>query len=598
MAKPRLSIRLQVLLLAIGFTLIIAVGVCVASICAYHKNVMRSATQSTEYNLQVAAGSLSQDVAEIDNLADWCTVNSTIRGYVLSSHWQGQVINIYNTLLTKYSSQHTARYLRRVLITDTQSRFLQQGTATTHSRAINAETVNRLPLFTNGTAADSWTVIADDPLMTVNTGTVIPVMRTMTNASTGATARVYITVSTSLITDAVAHYALSEGSRLFWIMDGCAYELTDGSLDSTDISSEDLQDVTDRFSRDLMDSKTQVLRLGSETALVYPVGANGLFLAQTLPKVSLLDTVFFLYLPLLGALFMLLLLGLLLGLLLRQMISVPVQALQDQLRRIGQGDFTPNPAIEWDNEMGDIGRGINGLSRSVTGLMEHRLEDERQKKDLEYRMLQNQINPHFIYNTLNSIKWMATIQHAPGIAEMTMALSRLLKSVSKGNERLVPLQEEFALLNDYFTIQQYRYGGTITMDVTYIEDERLCRDCMIPRFTLQPLVENAIFHGIEPKGCAGNIEILVLRDTTGDVLIDLKDDGVGMSPEQAAKALSEPGPEEAAAKFRHVGMWNVHRRLQYSFGEGYGLSIRSEPGKGTVVTVRLPPTESQKGGNS
>ncbi len=282
-------------------------------------------------------------------------------------------------------------------------------------------------------------------------------------------------------------------------------------------------------------------------------------------------------------------LGMLLAFLLRRVIARPVRALQEQLERIGGGDFTPNPAIEWNNEMGDIGRGINRLSRSVSALMERRLEDERTKRDLEYRMLQNQINPHFLYNTLNSIKWMATIQHAPGIAEMTTALSRLLKSVSKGNERLVPLQEEFALLNDYFTIQQYRYGGTVTMDVTYIEDERLCQNCLIPRFTLQPLVENAIFHGIEPKGCAGSIALTVTRDhANGDVLLALTDDGVGMTAGQAAKALTEPGPEEAAAKFRHVGIWNVHKRLQYSFGVAYGLSIASTPGQGTTVTVRLP----------
>ena len=210
-------------------------------------------------------------------------------------------------------------------------------------------------------------------------------------------------------------------------------------------------------------------------------------------------------------------------------------------------------------------------------------------------MLQNQINPHFIYNTLNSIKWMATIQHAPGIAEMVTALSRLLKSVSKSNERLVPLYEEFALLNDYFTIQQYRYGGTITLDVSYIEDEKLNQTCLIPRFTLQPLVENAIFHGIEPKGSAGEVTLRVERDTAnGDVLIRLTDDGIGMTAEQAAKALQEPGPEEAAAKYRHVGMWNVHKRLQYSFGEAYGLSIESEPGVGTTVMVRLPGPPAQQ----
>ena len=297
----------------------------------------------------------------------------------------------------------------------------------------------------------------------------------------------------------------------------------------------------------------------------------------------------FVSVPLLISLTAILLLGCSLAFLLHRMIAHPISALQSRIEKISGGDFSADPDIEWDNELGDIGRGINSMSAGVTALMEHRLEDEKQKQDLEYRMLQNQINPHFIYNTLNSIKWMATIQHAPGIAEMVMALSRLLKSISKSNERLVPLYEEFALLNDYFTIQQYRYGGTITLDVSYIEDENLTHSCLIPRFTLQPLVENAIFHGIEPKGSAGEVTLRVERDAAnGDVLILLSDDGVGMTPAQAAKALQEPGPEEAAAKYRHVGIWNVHRRLQYSFGDAYGLRIESEPGVGTTVTVRLP----------
>ena len=204
------------------------------------------------------------------------------------------------------------------------------------------------------------------------------------------------------------------------------------------------------------------------------------------------------------------------------------------------------------------------------------------------RQLQNQINPHFIYNTLNSIKWMATIQHAPGIAEMVMALSRLLKSISKSNERLVPLYEEFALLNDYFTIQQYRYGGTITLDVSYIEDESLNHSCLIPRFTLQPLVENAIFHGIEPKGSAGEVTLRVERDTAnGDVLIHLTDDGVGMTEEQARQLLSE-NKNEKTEFFREIGVSNVHKRLQYEFGEDYGLRVESRLSEFTTVSVLLP----------
>ena len=160
---------------------------------------------------------------------------------------------------------------------------------------------------------------------------------------------------------------------------------------------------------------------------------------------------------------------------LEQVITRPVEALQKRIETVGSGNFAPDRTVEWNNELGDIGRGINQLAENVDSLMTRRVEDERRKQELEYRMLQNEVNPHFIYNTLNSIRWMATIQHAPGIAEMVTAFARLTKSISKGTQKLVPLQEELALLNDYFTIQQYRYGGDLEIEVSRIESETLCR---------------------------------------------------------------------------------------------------------------------------
>ena len=146
-------------------------------------------------------------------------------------------------------------------------------------------------------------------------------------------------------------------------------------------------------------------------------------------------------------------------------------------------------------------------------------------------MLQSQINPHFIYNTLNSIKWMSTIQGSTGISEMTTALAKLLKSISKGTRLMVPIEEELSLLEDYFTIQSYRYGGTITMDIQVDEDSLL--QFQIIKFTLQPLVENAIFHGVEPKG-SGHILIHVFFEKLTEegepsIRIDVTDDGIGMS---------------------------------------------------------------------
>ena len=220
--------------------------------------------------------------------------------------------------------------------------------------------------------------------------------------------------------------------------------------------------------------------------------------------------------------------------------------------------------------------------------MTTRLEDEKQKKDLEYKVLQSQINPHFIYNTLNSIKWMATIQGASGISEMTTALAKLLKSISKGTSLLVPIREELSLLNDYFTIQSYRYGGTITLEVRV--EEGFLYDCQILKFTLQPLVENAIFHGIEPKG-TGSIRILVKQELSEGlppgICISVTDNGIGMSREKADQILST-NEDSSADFFREIGVSNVQKRLQYEFGSAYGITIDSVEGEYTTMCIHIP----------
>lgn len=131
------------------------------------------------------------------------------------------------------------------------------------------------------------------------------------------------------------------------------------------------------------------------------------------------------------------------------MINHPVQELQVRMKHISEGNFERDSSIEWQHELGDIGRSINDLAEDVKTLMDQRIRDENEKREYEYKMLQSQINPHFLYNTLNSIKWMATIQNAPGIAEMTTALSRLLKNIAKGTEKAVLLSAELSLLDDY-----------------------------------------------------------------------------------------------------------------------------------------------------
>lgn len=593
----RSSIQGRIILLAMLFSLLAAAVILITSMNTVARRLERTTLQSAEYALETAGATIRGNIEEVDSLADWCIANASVRTWLLSTNSQQTLTqNIYTQISGKISAMRTVTYLQRFLAIGAGGGYMSFSTNSNQSAALrttlSAGAVAALPGFGDGESGTAWQTIVKDPLMLPERATAgIPVTRTTQDAS-GHVGRVYIAVSAALITDPLRDFTLAEGGQLYWVMNDTLYAVRDNAPMEIDRLSH-LTDYTLR-SGETLDSATRLYNAevdGQKLLVVsYPLGLHELYLAEAIPLAPS-GTVLFSLLagPAMASPLVILALGIALALLLHRLVATPILLLQRQIERLGGGDFTPDPALEWDNELGDIGRGINQMTQNITALMEKRIEDERQKQDLEYRMLQNQINPHFIYNTLNSIKWMAAIQHVSGIAEMTTALSRLLKSLSKGTERLVPLYEEFALLDDYFTIQQYRYGGTITLEVAYIEDERLARTCLIPRFTLQPLVENAIFHGIEPRGQAGSILIRVVRDTErADVLLYLQDDGVGMTPEQAVRALAEPGPEEANLKFRHVGMWNVHRRLQYSFGEAYGLSIQSTPGTGTTVIVRLP----------
>ncbi len=588
------SIQVRVLALTLLFTLGVSIVIAIGNMRQLAAEWERTTLLNAEYALQTAATAIRRDIEEVDDLAGWCAYNPSMRTYLLTDlSNNNQALSMYPTVSAKYSTLRTQPYVQRFVLINSKGRQMIFGTATTNTVAMTPEVLACIPGYEE--EYSGWSCIIRDPMaLTSQALDTIPITRKLTLSGTNREAHICAFVSPSLITASLKGFTMPEGSSLLWQMGGRYY-----SIDGNTLAEETLPDIpADRLDVDMLDDNTEVYSLGgrSDAQLVvrYPIGVHDLYLIEIIPNGPMQRQIPYLSDSLIVSLLAILVLGLLLAFLLHRMIAPPITALQNRITKIGNGDFSFDPDIEWNNELGDIGRGINSMSASVTALMDRRLEDEKQKQDLEYRMLQNQINPHFIYNTLNSIKWMATIQHAPGIAEMVTALSRLLKSVSKSNERLVPLFEEFALLNDYFTIQQYRYGGTITLDVSYIEDEKLNQTCLIPRFTLQPLVENAIFHGIEPKGSAGEVSLRVERDTNGDVLIRLTDDGIGMTAEQAAKALQEPGPEEAAAKYRHVGMWNVHKRLQYSFGEAYGLSIESEPDVGTTVTVRLPGPSTQQ----
>lgn len=279
-----------------------------------------------------------------------------------------------------------------------------------------------------------------------------------------------------------------------------------------------------------------------------------------------------------------LVIGFSLSLLFTRYLTRPIMRLIEHMEVISSGNFSKNPDIESNDELGIIGRQINEMSAHVSVLMENRIRDEQEKMNLEIKILQAQINPHFLYNTLDSIKWIATMQHNAGIVKVVSALSSLLKNMAKGFNEKVTVRQELDFLDNYITIEKIRYIELFDVEIS-IEDPELYNARMI-KLTLQPLVENSIFSGIEPSGKPGLIQIHISSQEQ-TLYISIRDNGVGLSEENIARLLTDTS-RVTKNYMSGIGLPNVDRRIKLVYGPEYGIKIDSELGVYTCVTVSLP----------
>lgn len=591
------NIQKRILFVTLSCILAMCLIISYASYYIFQNYLQRSMTQSTETNLRFLSDTISGNMGDVYRMAQFCQNNSNIARYIKNNPNPGSVlaVNTYDRMLEEYNGNAAKTYMPRVTVI-TNEHFLQICTNSTYSTTTDlASEVPKLPFFEtllNDSDYNFSVGIIPDPFLR-SYRPVLPIIRPITyqyNSIQGG--YLFIEVSADLFTDALSGYAHAEDSRIYLTLEGNTYLMEQNLLTEVESSYEIREDLSGTAQApDILIHEISASDGSQRILISAPLDMPGCYISQSI-SVSELQGQRILFLRIIiAALVGILAVGALLMMLMNRMIHTPVARLRDKIQRISEGDFSREPSIEWNHELGDIGRGINNLSESVTLLMNRRIEDEKQKQDLEYQMLQSQINPHFIYNTLNSIKWMATIQGASGIAEMTTALSRLLKSIAKGTQLLIPIREELAFLEDYFTIQNYRYGGTVTFAVKV--DAPAIYDCKILRFTLQPFVENSIFHGIEPKGGAGHITVHARYEEDGGaprgIRIDITDDGVGIPPQKAA-GLLEDSSDSRADFFREIGISNVHKRLQYEFGSRYGVTVESVVGEYTTVSVHIPET--------
>ncbi len=294
-------------------------------------------------------------------------------------------------------------------------------------------------------------------------------------------------------------------------------------------------------------------------------------------------------------------------------ISRPIGQLMSFMKKAESGDLTIRYIGKRFDEIGQLGRSFNKMLAQINKLLFQTEQQERQKREAELKSLQAHIKPHFLYNTLDTIHWMARKKGADDVAEVVEALSRLFRlGLSRGQDR-IPIMDEIEHIRSYLQIQKTRYKDKLNYSLAV--DPKV-QDSFVLKLVLQPVVENAIYHGIKERRGPGHIDIEAF--TEGDILVlRVQDDGAGMSEEKLAGlraclvkasepperlrygggfaegsgalvssgASGDPRLPEAGGGY---GLGNVQQRIQLVHGEAYGLTVESEAGKGTVVTITLP----------
>lgn len=226
----------------------------------------------------------------------------------------------------------------------------------------------------------------------------------------------------------------------------------------------------------------------------------------------------------------------------------------------------------------------NIIQKQLMTEMKAKAELESLLKATELKALQSQVNPHFLFNTLNTIARLALLEGANQTQDLVYALADLLRNNLRDMDCLRTVEEEVKSIQDYLTIQKVRFGDRIR---AYIHIDQDFMQAKVPALTLQPIVENAVIHGLERKLEGGQIHLLALKEED-KIVIQVMDTGVGIAQERIQSIFREEKRKSTHGQTTGLGVLNVHKRIQYFFGSEYGLSMESVEGTGTVVSVHLP----------
>ena len=263
-------------------------------------------------------------------------------------------------------------------------------------------------------------------------------------------------------------------------------------------------------------------------------------------------------------------------------ITLPIQKLRDSMKKVQEGDFSVSDVVvDSRNEIGSLTKSFDVMTHRIHELMEQNVHEQEEKRKSELKALQSQINPHFLYNTLDSIIWMAEGKKNEEVVLMTASLARLLRQSISNEDELVTIANEVEYARGYLTIQKMRYKDKLEFQ---IEVDSSILYIPLIKLVLQPIIENAIYHGLKYKESKG---LLIVKGfmKDGNAVLQVIDDGVGMDEETLAHIYDK---HKVNYHSNGVGVYNVQKRLKLYYGEDYGITYTSELGKGTTATITIP----------
>lgn len=311
---------------------------------------------------------------------------------------------------------------------------------------------------------------------------------------------------------------------------------------------------------------------------VSELGETGLMSVFLRPEVFTADTIRSMYSVLLVMAAASLLLCIVVAARMSNHLSWPIRVLNRAMQELQEGNLDTRITSRRTDEFGQLSDNFNVMAQELKSFMKRQVSQQKELNDVQIAMMQAQLNPHFLYNTLDTMKWVAKANHIPEIATLAAKLAKILRT-SISRDQFITLQEEMELVESYAEIQRIRFNGKFQFE--YVLPENL-RGCVIPKLIVQPIVENAVIHGFAE--CEEGTVRVVVSECAGALTVEVTDDGCGISPE-VMERLNSRNREKLAG---HIGFYNVDTIIRLHYGDEYGLKVNRPENGGTRVVITIP----------